>query len=219
MKNPDIVKRFGELIGEGEEQWLEFQKTPGLIRDPVRFTKWTTSCLNLLDKLSITTNRFVSEFEDWAKRSHGKSVNLGAALGVMKAAFEEYTRGLAIDYHLAVASAVFGSLLSEAEYLLDKGYHRAAAVLIGASLEEALKVRARAIPIEIGEKETLVPVIHKLKAPGVNILTEMQSKRLEAIARLRNDAAHGGAFDYKKNEVQEAFQEVQTLLQRLLGMR
>lgn len=219
MKNPLVVKRFEELIGEGEEQWAVFQKAPGVIRDPVRFTKWTTSCLNLLDRLSISTNRFATEFDIWAKRGQGKEINIGACLGVLKSAFEEYMQGLAIDYHLSVASAVFGGLLDEAEYLLTKGYHRAAAVLIGAALEESLKSRARSVPLEIMEKDTLVPVIYKLKTPQVGVLTEVQAKRLEAIARLRNDAAHGGEFNYKPEDVKEAFLESQAVIGRILNAR
>ena len=52
MINPEILKRLDDLIHEGEQQWWEFKKTPGVIQDPVRYTQWTTSCLNLLDKLS-----------------------------------------------------------------------------------------------------------------------------------------------------------------------
>ena len=180
--NPGILKRLDELIEEGNLQWWEFQKTPGVIQDPVRYTQWTTSCLNLLDKLSVSTNRFVQEFEAWAKRSPGREVNLGGALGVLKAAREESIRGFAIDYHLAVAAAVFGDLLQQAEYLLHKGYFQAAAVLAGAALEEALRSRVRAIPVPISEKDTLVPLLHKLKAPEVGVLTEVESKRLEVVA-------------------------------------
>lgn len=158
-------------------------------------------------------------FEAWATRAQGKQINLGASLGVLKSAFEEYIRGFAIDYHLSVASAVFGGLLDEAEYLLGKGYDRAAAVLIGAALEESLKSRARAIPLEITEKDTLVPVIHKLKEPEVGVLTEVQAKRLEAISRLRNAAAHGGEFNYKPEDVREALEEPQRVLQRVLNTK
>jgi hypothetical protein len=217
--NPEILKRMEELLNEGEQQWREFQKTPGVIQDPVRFVQWTTSCLNLLDKLSASTNRFVQEFEAWAKRSPGREVNLGGALGVLKAAREEYVRGFAVDYHLAVASAVFGDLLHQAEYLLQKGYLRAAAVLVGAALEEALRSRARAVPVQVSEKDTLVPLLHKLKAPDVAVITEVQSKRLEAVAKIRNDAAHGGAFQYTNNDIEHALLEVQTILGRLLGER
>ncbi|MFH0809746.1 MAG: hypothetical protein V2A77_04680, partial [Pseudomonadota bacterium] len=83
MINPQILERLDELIREGEQQWWEFQKNkrPGVIEDPTRFTQWTTSCLNLLDHLSISTNRFVVEFEPWAKGAPGRAVNIGAALG------------------------------------------------------------------------------------------------------------------------------------------
>lgn len=110
-------------------------------------------------------------------------------------------------------------MLSQAEYLLGKGYLRASDVLIGAALEEALKSRAKAIPIEISDKDTLVPLLHKLKAPNVGVITEVQSKNLEAVAKVKNDAAHGGTFDYQKDDVHRALTEVQTTLGRILGKR
>jgi len=213
MENPfinaSILARLDELIHEGEQQWWDFQKDPKLIKDPVRFTQWTTSCLNLLDKLSITTNRFVTEFEEWAKRGSGKVINLGASVGVLKAAREEYIRGLAIDYHLSVSAAVFSNLISQAEYLIHKGYHIAAAVIAGAALEEGLKARARASGIEVEPRDTLMPVVHKLKANS--ILNEFQAKNIEALGDIRNKAAHGGEFPYKVEDVrimQEGVAEV-----------
>jgi hypothetical protein len=75
----------------------------------------------------------------------------------LKSARDEYVRGFAIDYHLAVASAVFGDLLHQADYLREKGYLRAAAVLAGAALEEGLRTKARAMAVSLPEKITLVP--------------------------------------------------------------
>jgi HEPN domain-containing protein len=124
-----------------------------------------------------------------------------------------------VDYHLSVASVVFGGLLEEAEYLLEKGYHRAAAVLIGVALEESLKSRARAAGVEITKKDTLAPVICKLKSLQVGILTEVQAKRLEAVARLRNDAAHGGEFNYNSEDVTQVLQETQAVVDRILNAR
>src|SRR3990172_6378846 len=97
--NPRIIERFDELIAEGEKQLWELRKHPGEIHDPARLSQWTTSAFNLLDKLSVSTNRFVQEFERYGRVSEG-SFNIGLALGVLRAAREEYTRGLAVDYHL-----------------------------------------------------------------------------------------------------------------------
>jgi len=219
MVNPEIVRRFEELINEGQGLWRNYQDTPGTIMDPVRFTCWTTSCLNLLDRLSISTNRFVTEFEAWAKRRPGMEVNIGASLGVLTSAQNEYKMGFAIDYHIAVASAVFGDLLAQADYLCDKGYLRASVVLAGAALEEAMKLRARAISIELSGKETMILLTHKLKQPEVGVLTELQSKRVEAVATVRNNAAHGGAFDYGHEDTIRALKDVRELMSQILGER
>jgi hypothetical protein len=60
---PLMVLAMVAVVAEGGSIFEKFNKAKtGAIEDPVRFTKWTTSCLNLLDKLSISTNRFVKEF-------------------------------------------------------------------------------------------------------------------------------------------------------------
>lgn len=216
--NDRLLSRFDELIQEGEARWQEFQKDEKrVIMDIVGFAQWATSCLNLLDKLSISTNRFVTQFEVWAVGGPGKQMNIGAALGVLKSARHEYSCGLAIEYQLSVSAAVFSGLLDEATYLFQKGYIRAAAVLLGAALEEGLKARARAVPIALSPRDTLSPVIVKLKSPEVGVLTEFEAKRLEAIARLRNDAAHGGEFTYEAAVVESAIKEVEATLGRLLS--
>jgi hypothetical protein len=219
MANPSILKRMDELIVEGQFLWQSFDKNNPVIQDPVRFTQWTTSCLNLLDKLSIATNRFVVEFEAWAKRGNGFEINIGASLGVLMAARAEYAQGFAIEYHLSVASAVFGGLLHQAEYLFEKDYTRAAAVLGGAALEEALKTRALAIPIELSGKETLIPLLHRLKEKTVGLLTEFEATNLEAVAKMRNDAAHGGPFEYTRDQVGDALRTIRHTLENVLGQR
>lgn len=216
--NAVLLSRFDELIHEGEVHWQEFQKNEKhMIMDIVGFTQWSTSCLNLLDKLSISTNRFVTQFEVWAVGGPGSKMNIGAALGVLKSARHEYSCGLAIEYQLSVCAVVFSRLLDEATYLFQKGYIRAAAVLLGAALEEGLKARARAVPIALSPRDTLSPVITKLKAPEVGVLTEFEAKRLEAIARLKNDAAHGGEFTYDAANIESAIKEVEATLGRLLS--
>jgi hypothetical protein len=219
MTNPSILKRMDELILEGQLLWQSFDSEKPIINDPVRFTQWTTSCLNLLDKLSIATNRFVVEFEAWAKRGRGFEINIGAALGVLMAARNEYSQGFAIEYHLSVASTVFGGLLQQAEYLFEKDYLRASAILGGAALEEALKTRALAVPIELSGKETLVPLLHRLKDKNVGVLTEFEATNLEAVAKMRNDAAHGGSFEYTGKQVESVLKTIRHTLENVLGQR
>jgi hypothetical protein len=215
--NSLIRQRLDDLIGEGQRQWDEFIATgKGEVKNPIRFAQWITSCLNLLDKLSISSNRFVKEFEGWVSPNPHRLPNLGAALGVLQSARVEYSLGLAVEYHLSVSAAVFDGILDEADYLVSKGYLRAAAVLMGAALEEGLKTRARTEGIEVSPKDTLSPIITKLKAPDVNVLNEFAAKRLESLAKMRNDAAHGGDFNYQLDEVSGALREVRATLEQTL---
>ena len=218
--NESVLERLDSLISEGERLWEEFKSNEeSIIMDIVSFTSWSTSCLNILDKLSVSTNRFVKQFEVWVLGGPGKKMNIGAALGVLKSAKDEYSLGLAIDYHLSVSATVFSGLLDEADYLVRKKYLRAAAVIIGAALEEGLKTRARSESIKVGQKETLIPIIHKLKAPEIGILTAFEAKELEAIANMRNDAAHGGEFNYSKSQVDVVLRKVENTLSSLLGTK
>ncbi|MBL6448205.1 hypothetical protein JMN32_17960 [Fulvivirga sp. 29W222] len=100
--NETVHERLSSLISEGERLWEEFRANEkGIIEDIVSFTRWSTSCLNILDKLSVSTNRFVKQFEIWVIGGPGQKMNIGAALGILKSAKDEYSLGLAIDYHLS----------------------------------------------------------------------------------------------------------------------
>lgn len=212
--NHQFVQRFDELIAEGQDLFVDPNtKQPRRQNDPARYTQWTTSCLNLLDKLSVSTNRFVREFERYHSAQSG-SANIGLPLGVLRSAKEEYMRGLAIEYHLSVSAAVFGDLVTEAGYLLERGYLRASAILARAGLEEALRSRARAIPLEISTKIKLHDLLSKLKQHGV--LNDFDEKRIDAHIRVGNAAAHGDAFDYSEEEVRKLLLEAESAVERYL---
>ncbi len=218
--NETIIKRLDSLIEEGKRLWDEFKNNEdGLIMDIISMTKWTTSSLNLLDKLSISTNRFVTQFEIWILGGPGKQMNIGAALGVLKSAKEEYEQGLAVEYHLSVSAVVFSGILDEASYLLNKKYLRASAVLIGAALEEGLKTRARSEGIDISKRETLNPLIQKLQKTEYPVITSFEARELEVVAKMRNDAAHGGEFNYQKEQVESQFRITENILNKLLSQK
>jgi len=120
--NQLIQQRLDDLIGEGERLLSDYEKRGNAsLKNAAPFSLWITSCLNLLDKLSISTNRFAVLFERCVPLSASGSVNLGAALAVLKSARVEYSLGLAVEYHLSVSAAVFDGILDEADYLLSKG--------------------------------------------------------------------------------------------------
>jgi hypothetical protein len=207
--NQTIVARFDDLICEGERLFGTSE-----ILNPVELTQWLTSSLNLLDKLSISTNRFVKELEFYG-RVQKQDFNLGLALGVIKSAKEEYLIGLAIDYHLSVVATTFDGLLDQAKYLFEKRYLRAASVIGGAALEEGLKERARAETIEFSSSDGITAMVHKLKKVEIGVLNKFEADKLEGCAKLRNAAAHGGEFQYTEQDVKSYLQEIEASLQKL----
>lgn len=215
FSNPDIIRRFDELIEHGNDLfWDPVKNVSHKVVSPALYTQWATSSLNLLDKLSVSTNRFVREFEKYSV-VQGGNLNVGLPLGVLRSAREEYVRGLAVDYQLGVSAAVFGDIVAEAGYLLEKGYLRASAILARAGLEEALRARARAIPMEISSRIKLSELLTKLKQQG--ILTEFDERRIDAHARIGNAAAHGDEFLYAKDDVEKLIREAEDSVARYLG--
>ena len=212
--DPDVLERFNELIAEARQTLDQLQTNPGRFSDPVWPTRWATSCLNLLDRLSVSSNRFVKEFESYG-RVTGEYLNLALPLGVLQSARDEYQRGFAIDYHLAVTATVFGDLVSQSQYLLDRGYTRASVVLFGAALEEGLKARARSEGLAVEPRDTLNPLCEKLTKSGT--LSPFEADRLRGVAKMRNEAAHGEEFNYGSKDVAAALEDVRSVLGRTLG--
>jgi hypothetical protein len=75
---------------------------------------------------------------------------------------------------------------------------------------------AKASSVTISKKDTLNPVIIKLKDQSVGILTEFEAKKLEAIAKMRNDAAHGASFNYTSEEIQDSLDITRKILEKIL---
>jgi uncharacterized protein YutE (UPF0331/DUF86 family) len=98
--------------------------------------------------------------------------------------------------------------------LLEKSYERAAAVLVGAALEESLRSRATVEGLDVTGRATLSPLIDKLAKSGT--LTPFESDRLRGVAKLRNDAAHGGEFTYNHQTVHDALTDVRNVLARIM---
>jgi hypothetical protein len=60
------------------------------------------------------------------------------ALGVLRAAKDDYEQGFLFDTRVLIEAEVFDKFLEQGEHLLNAGYHQPAAVVVGSVLEEAL---------------------------------------------------------------------------------
>jgi hypothetical protein len=90
------------------------------------------------------------------------------------------------------------------EYLLREGYKDAAAVILGAVLEDTLRKLAikHSIPLTStsGKSLTIDPINTELAR--VQAYSKLIQKQITTWAHLRNNAAHGQYSEYKKEQVE-----------------
>jgi len=125
-------------------------------------------------------------------------------VGVARAVQHDIKNGLLVDLRTLAQAEVFADFLEMGEYLLNGGYKDAAAVLIGAVLEDGLRNLAlkHDLPLtgQDGKPLTIDPLNSALVK--VDAYSKLTQKQVTTWAHLRNKAAHGQFNDYKAEQVQ-----------------
>jgi len=131
--------------------------------------------------------------------------------GILKGIQSDVDRGMLDDLRVLVRAEVFASFLEMAEYLLEEGYKDAAAVMLGAVLEDSLRALAarNGIPAvsSLGKPLTIDPLNVALAKTG--IYNPLVQKQVTSWANLRNDAAHGQFGKYDADQVRQMLLFVQ----------
>ena len=123
-------------------------------------------------------------------------------IGVAKALLSDIQNGYMKSFEELVHSNVFSDFLEMADYLLEKGYKDAAAVLAGSTLEVHLKKLCNKNGVNIisnGKSKKADSLNAELRKQGVYALLEQKS--ITAWLDLRNNAAHGNYANYDENQV------------------
>lgn len=203
----DIILKFRELIEKAEQVCQEFEARDGQISGDMYFHV-RTSALNLLARITSEDSFYVRELRDM------KHINSFTMKGILEAALVDYTQGFMADNKLLVSAEVFSDFLVQAEILLEHGYKDAAAVVIRAVLEDALRRVCNANRIEANKRDGVHQLAHELLK--ANVLTKVQFKEIEAKKEVGNAAAHGRFGDYEKDDVVSFHEFVQRLLATLI---
>ena len=137
-----------------------------------------------------------------------------AMYGIIAAAMADFREGFMADMKLLISAEVFADFLIQAEVLLEHDYKDAAAVIIRAVLEDALRRVCDSQSIEVKERAG----IDDLKKALVkeNILTAVQAKEIDAKKEVGNHAAHGRFDHYTKDDVLAFHEFVQRLLATII---
>ncbi len=131
--------------------------------------------------------------------------------GILKGVQHDLKAGLLLDFKLLLQAEIFADFLEMAEHLLGGGYKDAAAVLLGAVLEDSLRKVASAAGVATvgsnGKAFTIDPL--NVAITKVGTYGPLVQKQITTWANLRNDAAHGNFSKYDADQVRQMLQFVQ----------
>jgi len=204
--NEDVIKRLDELIEKGQKVLSTRRELPSNyigFDDPVdsqMANQWMVSSKNYL--LQIIGEKSVHFTEFSALFGKGVSYSpVKKGIGILMAAKEDYQGGYLVSIRKLVGAEIVGSLLDQAQELLDAGYVGPAAVLAGSILENHLKTICQEKQIVLPDKPKLDYMNAQLaKIEYYNKLTQ---KQITTLADIRNSAAHGNWDQFKEDDVKD----------------
>ena len=137
--------------------------------------------------------------------------HISEVVGIFKGIQHDIKSGMLSDFRKLLQAEIFADFLEMAEHLLNEGYKDAAAVLLGAVLEDSLRKlsNTRGLPTiaASGKPLTIEPLNVALAKVGA--YGPLVQKQVTTWANLRNDAAHGHFTKYDSEQVKQMLLFVQ----------
>jgi hypothetical protein len=131
--------------------------------------------------------------------------------GILKGVQHDLKSGMLLDFRRLLQAEIFADFIEMAEHLLNAGYKDAAAVLLGAVLEDALRKVATAAGVATvspnGKPLTIDPLNVAIAKTGT--YGPLVQKQITTWANLRNDAAHGNFSKYDAEQTRQMLLFVQ----------
>lgn len=131
--------------------------------------------------------------------------HISDVVGILKGVKHDISSGLINNLRGLIQAEIFSDFLEMSEHMLDEGYKDAAAVILGAVLEDSLRKIAKAKGVSVlskkGKPLTIDPLnvaVAKSKVYG-----SLVQKQITSWANLRNDAAHGRYSGYDSDQVKQ----------------
>ena len=142
-------------------------------------------------------------------------------LGTLRGLKDDYELGMLNYLYEKIEADIAADYLGQAEQLLQEGQrgkfdHVPAAVLTGATLEDALRrlCQRQTLPVSItkpnGDPKMMNSLIDDLKK--ANVFNKLKAQQLRAWAGIRNAAAHGEFQEFDRKEVEQMLLGVQNFL-------
>jgi hypothetical protein len=207
MQNNSILsRRFAELATQlAAVSATRINTQNGFEVDSEIFTNCKTKARHLL---ALACGQDSIHFKDFVDKEKGGSYltshdTLMQVRAVFEAAQEDFDGGYMNSVRNMVQAEVFSNELDQANELMKGGYTAAAAVIAGVVLETTMRRMCDDAGIEAGSLNKMNADL--TKASVYNLLV---SKRITALADIRNSAAHGHTDKFTKSDVEDMLEKV-----------
>lgn len=202
----NIIKEIDDLLKyydgfRKQSQWDDLSDLSGSTQTEVQ------------TRLAACIDRMAPPDSPYQKKSNTHPQN---QVGALRALREDYQKGFLVKIESMIQGDLFADFLEMAKYLLDNKYKDPAAVIIGAVLEEQLRIMCSTnnIPVTQNNKP--------IKAESMNteltkatVTSKLDQKSITAWLDLRNKAAHGRFSEYTVDQVKLMYQGVQDFIVRM----
>jgi hypothetical protein len=207
-----ILNRLTELIEMGEAVTKTSYNPKYIagtfVKEEFAF-QWGTSSLNILDKVFGKDSPHYVNFNNLYP-NFLKFVYVSRALGILKAAKDDYEHELLFNIRTLIEAEVFGDFLEQAEHLLESGYYQPSAVIAGSVLEDGLRKLCAKNGIPLQNRPKMDTMNAELAKRGVFSL--LQQKQILPLADIRNKAAHGKWDGFDKQDVENMIKVVREIM-------
>lgn len=221
-----IGREIDDLIKIGERilaNALSSQK--GLAgNELVEVTAWVTRLGQIIRKLYGTESQQFANYSQALDTPNFYSIHISynahisQMFGIANTIKHDYEKGLLYEIRVLLQADIFADFLEMGEYLLNEGYKDAAAVIIGAVLENSLRKLCDKNGIATVDNNGRPLTIEPLNAAltKAEIYSKLLQKQITSWAHIRNKAAHGEYSEYDHEQVKMMLLFVQNFAEQYL---
>jgi hypothetical protein len=212
--NKDYLKnRIDFLLNQGQKvvQTKRYYEMFGNAVDSGLQMGFRTASLSFISNLYGENHPYYKNFNTQVQGDGLDKTESG--INILLAIKSEIENDWLISLKQLISSEIFADFLDMSKHLLDYKYKDPAAVMIGSTLEEHLRLLCRnySVPIEFEKAGNLIPKkanllnaeLVKVDAYGI-----LEQKNVTAWLDLRNRAAHGKYDEYTIEQVNLMYQGV-----------
>jgi len=179
------------------------------------FQEFRSSSLSLIKNIYGEDHPHYTDFYSRVTDTYVSSTDRG--LAIIRSIKSEFDNGWLYTLRELLSAEIFSNFLEMSKYLLDEGYKDAAAVMIGSTLEEHLRLLCanHGVDVTITKGDDIV----NKKAEILNadlkkseVYGLLEQKQVTAWLGIRNSAAHGKYAEYNIEQVKLMYMGVMNFI-------